>query len=129
MASEADQGERTEDATQQRREDFRKRGQVAQTRELSSVLLLFSCVILIWVSSHFIFRQIYELFNETLGASLVDAIRSGETTKFVSMATAKVGLLILPMFSVFWLIGFASSLVQVGFLYNEEALEIRWERM
>ncbi len=32
--------EKTEEATQQRRDDFRKRGQVAQTRELSSVLVL-----------------------------------------------------------------------------------------
>ena len=33
MASEADTGERSEDATQQRREDFRNRGQVAQSKD------------------------------------------------------------------------------------------------
>ena len=63
MASDSDQGERTEEATQQRREDFRKRGQVAQTRELSSVLLLFCGVLIIWVMSRFMFQQIVEIFN------------------------------------------------------------------
>ena len=42
MALDSDQGERTEEATQQRREDFRKRGQVAQPRELGSVFVLFA---------------------------------------------------------------------------------------
>ena len=62
MASESENGERTEEATQQRREDFRKRGQVAQTRELSSVLLLFSSVLMIWLMSRVLLQQIYELF-------------------------------------------------------------------
>lgn len=38
--ADSEQEERSEEATQQRREDFRKRGQVAQTRELGSVLML-----------------------------------------------------------------------------------------
>jgi flagellar biosynthetic protein FlhB len=58
MASEADQGERSEEATQQRREDFRNRGQVAQSKEFSSVLLLFSAVLMIWVMSRFFFFHI-----------------------------------------------------------------------
>ena len=39
--AESDSGEKTEEATQQRRDDFRKRGQVAQTKELGTVFLLF----------------------------------------------------------------------------------------
>ncbi|MBX3022580.1 MAG: flagellar biosynthesis protein FlhB [Bdellovibrionales bacterium] len=129
MASEADQGERTEEATQQRREDFRKRGQVAQTRELSSVLLLFSSVLLIWVTSRFCFHQIYELFNQSMGDALVAAVRQGNVLHLLSFAGTKMAFILMPMMLVFWLVGFASTLLQVGFLYNEEALEVRWERM
>ena len=129
MASEADQGERTEDATQQRREDFRKRGQVAQTRELSSVLLLFCGVLLIWMMSNFFFKQIFEIFTFTMGDSLVEAIRHGDSTSAVRMAVARTGFIILPISFVFWVVGFASSILQVGFIYNEEALELKWDRM
>src|SRR4051812_6648291 len=97
MASEADQGERSEEATQQRREDFRKRGQVAQTRELSSVLLLFSSVLLIWLSSSFFFRQIYELFNQTMGDTLVQAVRSGDVLHLISFSVTKLSLVLLPI--------------------------------
>jgi flagellar biosynthetic protein FlhB len=129
MASEADQGERSEEATQQRREDFRKRGQVAQTRELSSVLLLFSSVLLIWMTSRFFFTQIYEVFNQSLGETLVAAVRQGDALHILSFAVGKMALIIVPIMVLFWLVGFCSSLLQIGFIYNEEALQIRWDRL
>jgi flagellar biosynthesis protein FlhB len=129
MASEADQGERTEEATQQRREDFRKRGQVAQTRELSSVLLLFASLMLIWLLSSFFFRQLGELFTSSFGDDMVASVRQGDYMHLAGIATTKTAYLLLPVFGVMWVLGFASTLLQVGFLYNEEALEVKWERM
>jgi flagellar biosynthetic protein FlhB len=129
MASEADQGERTEEATQQRREDFRKRGQVAQTKELSSVLVLFSGVMLIWLMSHYFFMQISELFQQSFGDSLVESIRHGDWRQTASFAFQRLGLILAPILIVFWVISFASTVFQVGFLHNEEALQIRWDRI
>ncbi len=129
MASEADQGERTEEATQQRRDDFRKRGQVAQTRELSSVLLLFCSVLIIWMMSRFFFQQLLEIFNASFGESMVHAVRTGDMYTASKVAVTRLGLIIAPLALVFWVVSFASSIMQVGFLYNEEALEIRWDRM
>ncbi|MGE0528250.1 MAG: flagellar biosynthesis protein FlhB [Bdellovibrionales bacterium] len=129
MASESDQGERTEEATQQRREDFRKRGQVAQTRELSAVLMLFAGVLLIWLMSRFFFQQIFEVFQFSFGENLAAAVRGGDFLHAASLAFNKMVLLVLPILSVFFLMSLAASLVQVGFMYNEEALQIRWERL
>lgn len=129
MASEADTGERTEEATQQRRDDYRRRGQVAQTRELSSVLLLFSGVLLIWVMSRFFFTQILEVFNHSFGDSLVSEVRQEDFRTATRFALTHLSLVLLPILGVFWLIGFLSTVLQVGFIYNEEALQIRWERL
>lgn len=129
MASEADSGERTEEATQQRREDYRKRGQVAQTRELSSVLLLFAGVLVIAVMGQFFFQQLTELFYLSFGESLADNVRDGRVNVLATFAATKMAYMILPVFGIFLVIGLASSVVQTGFLYNEEALQLRWERM
>jgi len=129
MASDSDQAERSEEATQQRREDFRKRGQVAQTRELSSVFMLFCGVLLIWLMSQFFFQQLWDLFNRSFGEDLVVAVRTGSVINFASLAVTKISLLTLPVMGVFLLVGLVSTLVQVGFLYNEEALQLRWERL
>ncbi len=129
MASEADQGERSEEATEQRREDFRKRGQVAQTRELSAVFLLFTMVFMIWFMSNFYFHHLTDLFQQTFGDGLVKTARTGELAALTNLATMKMALLLLPIMAVLWVLGFASTLIQVGFLYNEEALEVKWDRM
>src|SRR4051812_41635589 len=119
MASDADQGERSEEATHQRREDFRKRGQVAQTKEFSSVLLLFSGVLLIWLSSRFMFHQIFEIFHQAYGEAIVLAIRDGNFWRHASMfAFERLALILAPMLGVFWLISFISSISQIGFVYN-----------
>src|SRR3954468_1691390 len=129
MASEADQGERSEEATQQRREDYRKRGQVAQTRELSSVLLLFSALLLMFVMSRFFFQQIWDIFHLAFGPSLVDMVRGGDYRQILGSVFQKALFILLPILGLFWVMGFVSTIVQVGFIYNEEALEIRWDRL
>ncbi len=129
MASDSDQGEKTEEATQQRREDFRNRGQVAQTKELSSVFVLFAGVLLIWLMSRFFLLQIWEVFNQTFGDNLVHAVRSGNWQEIGVFAFNRMALILAPMLVVFWLVGFMSTVFQIGFLYNEEALQVRWDRI
>lgn len=130
MALESDQGERTEEATPQRREDFRRRGQVAQTRELASVFVLFASVGLIWLLGRFLFAQIFSLLQMSLGEGLPSLARS-ENGMFAAarFAVERTFYMAAPIMGILWLFSFAASAVQTGFIYNEEALEFRLERL
>lgn len=129
MASETDNGERTEEATQQRREDFRKRGQVAHTRELGSVFVLFSSVLLIWLTGGFYHQQIVEIFSVIVGEGVASLAREGSMTQMASFAFIKMSILMGPVMLVFMVVGVISHLIQTGPLFNEEALQLRWERL
>jgi len=130
MALDSDQGERTEEATSQRREDFRKRGQVAQTRELASVLVLFSSLAMIWLLGQFLFEQINGLFQLSFGEGLVAAGRgSGNWTAASRFALDKCFFMIAPVLGISFVASFAATALQTGFLYNEEALQFRPERL
>jgi len=129
MSSDSESGERTEEATQQRREDFRKRGQVAQTKELSSVFVLFAGVLLIYQMSQFLFQQLWEVFNQTYGQNLVEIVRGGAWQETASFAYGRMALILVPILALFWVLSFASTVAQVGFLHNEEALQLNWSRM
>ena len=124
-----DSGEKTEEATSQRREDFRKQGRVAQTRELSSVLVLFAGVGLVSLMSKFFFTQWREVFSHSFGDEMISAVRYGRLTEALTFAAGKTALIMAPILVIFWIIGFASSVIQTGFLYNEEALQIKWEHL
>ncbi len=127
--AESDQGEKTEEATQQRREDFRKRGQVAQSKELSSLFLLIASLLCIWLMGRFFLEQLHAVFRANLTDFIVDSVRQGEWIPAAKYAFGKMVIITAPLCILLWLVSFASSVVQIGFLYNEEALDLKFERL
>lgn len=127
--AESQQGEKTEEPTQQRREDFRKRGQVAQTKELSSVFILLTSALMLWALARFFGSQVFDLFDKSLTDHLASASKAEGSLAALQFVGEKFVLLVLPCFAVLWVMSAISSLVQVGFLNNEEALELKFERL
>lgn len=117
-----DQEERTEEATQQRRDDFRKRGQVAQTRELSSVLMLLSSALILWLLGRFFLMQVSEILSASLGSYLVEGARNGDYAPVTIFVLKKAALILAPFLGILGVMSVASTVVQVGLLENEEAL-------
>jgi flagellar biosynthesis protein FlhB len=124
-----DQQEKTEEATQQRRDDFRKRGQVAQTRELASVLALLGSALLLWGLARFSLQQVSELITFSLGPNLVDAIKTNSFGPIVFFVLKKMVFLAGPIILMLLLLSVISTVVQVGLLYNEEALNFDFEKI
>ncbi|MDX9731087.1 MAG: flagellar biosynthesis protein FlhB [Bdellovibrionales bacterium] len=124
-----DQQEKTEEAIQQRREDFRKRGQVAQTRELASVLALLGSALLLWVLGRFLLQQVSDLITYTLGLNLVEAIRSNQFKPIVFFALTKMAFLIGPILLMLAVLSIASTVLQVGLLHNEEAMNFNLDKI
>lgn len=121
MAGE-DQGEKTEQATDAKREEFRRQGQVAQTKELASALLFFAAAGSVWFMGRFFFTNLSELFTRTFGPEMISMIRSGNPFEVLVFAGVKTGVLIFPVALATAIIGFASVVMQVGFLQVEDAL-------
>lgn len=122
MASEENDSEKTEEPTAQRREDFRNQGQVAQTKELATVLMLFGAALLIWMLGRYFFTQIAEVFTRSYGDFIITAARSGDYKTAMLFAGTKMANIVLPVFGLVFVIGIASSLFQVGFLSTSETI-------
>lgn len=126
----ADEGqEKTEEATQQRREDFRKRGQVANTRELGSVLMLLSSALVLWFLGRFFLQQVSEILTQSLGPFLVEAARNGDYVPAIAFVMKKAFLVMAPLMGILFIMSIASTVVQVGLLNNEEALELKLDKL
>ncbi len=117
-----DQGEKTEQATEGRREEFRKRGQVAHSKELGSAFILLMASGAVFFLSQFFLQHLQELFNHTFGLDLVKYIREGQFMEALSYAFLKAIILIGPVVVIGAVIGSLSSVMQVGFLNVEDAL-------
>lgn len=124
-----EQGERSEQATDTRREEFRKRGQVAHSRELGSALVLLMSAGCIYLLSNFFFQNFYELFQRSLGVDMVTQIREGKFTEALSFSSLKALTLIVPIVALGGFIGAAASVLQIGFLNVEDALSPDFNKM
>jgi len=124
-----DDQEKTEEATDTRREEFRKRGEVVQTRELASTAFILFLGLGIFVLSSFFFNQINQAFQMAFGPEMVAAVRTSDYAKIISFSGEKLVLLLLPIMGIFFIVGVASSVVQIGFLQVEDALQPKLERI
>jgi flagellar biosynthesis protein FlhB len=121
--------EKTEEPSQYRIDESRKKGEVASSKELSSVLLLSGCLLTLIVCSVFV----YEQFTEFIEWVYLQDFRNIYTTKkFGEVIKQTMWTLIKcvgPFFGASACLGFLSQFIQIGFLYSPEVLEVKWERI
>ena len=127
--AEEDQGEKTEDPTPQRREDFRKRGQVAQTREMASVFVLLGSLLVMWFLGRFFLERVHLVFTRSFTEFVITSARTEDWVMAFKFAIKQSALIVLPLGGILWAMSVASSIVQVGFIQNEEALKLKPERL
>ncbi len=128
MAEESFQ-EKTEQATPKKREESRRKGQVARSQELNSAVVLLSALGGLYMLGGVLFHDLASFTASTLSQS--------HTFEFTTMSTrlymigwAKVFFGSLgPIVIVIGVAALAVSLAQVGFVVNEEALNFKFNRL
>ena len=130
MADENDDfGEKTEDPSSHRIEEFRKRGEVASSKELTSVLILTANIIAISLGMLFIF-EILEEYVTWLYALDFDKAYSPKMVKQIISKTLFTAMkCTAPVFFISILIGVISTIGQIGFLWAPNVLEMKPERL
>jgi flagellar biosynthetic protein FlhB len=116
-------GERTEEATAKRRADFREKGQVAQSKEVQTAAMM-ATTLLFW----FFYTP---LFWNKLSVSLAgiwQMCASYEVTpngivNLFTLVLQQGGLLLAPLFLLVVVIGFFSSVLQIGWLFTGKPLQ------
>lgn len=130
MAEEFDSDqEKTEDPSQHRIDEFRKRGEVASSRELTSVLVLSASILTLMLSLAFIYETLSEFVRwlYTLDVAFAYTEKSFKTivTKTVFTGLKCVAPVLLTTASV----GIIANVAQIGFLFSTEVLEFKPERI
>ncbi len=122
-------GEKSEQATDARREEFRKKGNVAHTKELGSAVLLLAAAGGVYALSRFFFQNLFEVFQYSFGSHMVVLVREGNFTEAMQFCAVKGLILIAPVMGIAALLGAATSIMQVGFLQVEDAVSPNFEKL
>ena len=125
--AEATAQEKTEPPTLKKREDARKSGQVAFSREVTSAALLGMFSLYFLVAGEFTIGQMKRFWKsafEQITATEFTAEQSGRL--FIDTITAVMPI-VVGLFALAIVVGLMASLLQVGFMIN--ALKFRSERI
>jgi flagellar biosynthetic protein FlhB len=123
-------GDRTEKATPKRREEARKKGQVARSAELNSAVVLLAGITLVLLSSGHMLSLLSGnaayLFEQ---AHLLRADNLGGLRELVGFNLTLLGKALAPLLVAIFIAGLAANVIQVGFHASTEALAFRFDKL
>ncbi|MFO7738203.1 MAG: flagellar biosynthesis protein FlhB [Desulfatiglandaceae bacterium] len=121
MPDRSDQN-RTEPATPKRREEARKKGQLAQSREVSSVLVLLSALGAFFFSGVHIFHGLSDLMRGVFQNISTITLQQGSMSVLLLEIFYQIFIILIPLMLAVAVAGIAANLFQVGFLFTLDPL-------
>ncbi|MFV0664516.1 flagellar biosynthesis protein FlhB [Denitromonas sp.] len=128
MAEESDL-EKTEQATPRRLEQAREEGQVPQSRELSTFLVMMAGVAGLWVMGQWVAGRIVALVK---GGLTFEPELARDTALMVSNlrdVLSDAVLTVAPVFAVLLAAAVAAPILMGGMVFSPKALQFKFERM
>ena len=120
--------EKTEQPTEKRIEDARKKGQVAQSRELPACLMILSTAILLYFSMSQGFDQMFKVYANYVKNLNVE-VSMANIYDLLSFGTFRGLIIVMPVLVLLVVIGLLSSILQTGFMWSFETMKFNFENI
>lgn len=128
MAEEND-SEKTEEPSQYRIDEARKKGDVASSKELSTVLLLSGSLLTLIICGVFIYENFSEYIDWIYRQDFKNIYSKEKFHDVISQTAWTIIKCVGPSFGASVAIGVLSQFLQIGFLYSPEILNVDVERI
>jgi len=117
--------EKTEEATEKKKRDTRKKGQVAQSKDVGGALILIVVVLAIQVTSGWFTNQFVSIYHivSNLMVNTDELYNPVNLNKLFGDMLLRGILIIAPILAVALISGILSSYLQIGFLFSLEAIK------
>ncbi|MGD9365278.1 MAG: flagellar biosynthesis protein FlhB [Desulfobacteraceae bacterium] len=128
MAAGSDQ-DKTEQATPKKREDARKKGQVAQSREISSVTVLLGAMTVFFFGGAWMFHQLGDVMHMVLTRLYQQSFEIETAHLFLWEVFKRIFIILAPLLTVIIVAGLLSNVSQTGFLLTGESLTPKFNKI
>jgi flagellar biosynthetic protein FlhB len=125
--AEAGGQERTETPTLKRREDARKQGQVAMSREVSSAAMLGAFALYFYIALEPTIQSLERFWRNAFERIAVSELTIRSTATIFQATVLAVAPMFAGVFAIAALVGFFATVVQVGVVFNP--LELHGDRL
>lgn len=122
-------GEKTERATPKKRQDSRKKGQVAKSMEIPGALILLGCICCLLMLGPFFQERILAMFGDTFLNRLTMEVTSENIMAMFSNYVIQMLIFLAPIFVIVMIIAFGANYVQIGWLFTLEPLSPKLNKL
>lgn len=121
--------EKTEKATPKKRQESRKKGQVAKSSDLSGASILLACFFCLLMFGSFYKERVLDLFADSLQHRLTMDVTIGNVTDYFSQIFLKGLIVLAPVFLAAFLMGLIANYAQIGFLFTGEPMKMKLSKI
>ena len=121
--------ERTEQATGKRRSDFREKGEVAQSKEVHTAALMTGTLLLWTFYAPLFWRTLTSILSQLWSLASEFEVTPLSVVMLFGQLLQQIGLLLAPIMLMTLIIGFASSYLQVGWIFTTKPLEPNFSKI
>jgi flagellar biosynthetic protein FlhB len=122
-------GEKTEKATPHKREEGRKKGQVFKSVDLSTAISMLAFFLYFRIAGGGVVKQLAEMMGQFYTMNLGMPVTELNLHRMLSDLSVQVLKLLLPILIIALVVGVATQIFQVGFLFLPETLLFKGERI
>lgn len=122
-------GEKTEAATPKKRQEARKKGQVAKSSELPGAFILLFSFLTFLMFGGFMKERLFKLFSETFHHYLLMELTIPNVMMLFGSLLLEGLILLAPVFLIAVIIAVLGNYVQIGFLLTGEPLMMKFSKI
>ncbi|MDQ7062645.1 MAG: flagellar biosynthesis protein FlhB [candidate division KSB1 bacterium] len=121
--------EKTEAPSARKREEARRQGQVAKSVEVNTALVLLAGTAFFFFAGRGLLTQIMVFWKEHFQQVVLLPVNQEDLFALISSLGLKILYILGPFLLLVSLVGLASNLAQVGFMWSTEALAPKFEKL
>jgi len=121
--------EKTEPASDRKREEARRKGKIPRSVELNSALVLLFGLLILYVGGGALAGGMAEIARASFIRAGSTPVTAGNVHAMISAGLVRIGTLLAPVVLGIMVVGLASSYLQVGFVYSPEVLHPTFDKL
>lgn len=122
-------GEKTEKATPKKKQDSRKKGQVAKSQDINTAVNLIAVFAVLGILGPYIYKQIIGLMIDFFQHKMLEKITEENIQAMLIEVMKIMGLTLAPVFAVAVVAGVISNIMQVGFMFSTESIQFKLDKL
>jgi flagellar biosynthetic protein FlhB len=115
--------EKTEEATPHRKQEARKKGQVARSSDLNGAVVIMAMILFLYFTRGYFYDNLMGFIQHIFSEELLVPFNDSQLLRLYKLILNSYLKIMLPVFAIAVVCGLLANFLQIGFLFSPEAIK------